>query len=319
MYWTNSHTKNTSKVFRKKRTQNTLDLIAGLSILGPRTTNDIAKFTLRNRLNGNSKIPYKETQTVQGIYYNLIRDRPRTYQSGKMSGLVSDGYIKQVGTKINEKNKTVPLYFLTQRGHFFSIGFNFGKTYFESFLKNASKNSLFFAYIYSIYKQTSHTFVNDIFIQPIYHVIRNEKLNLDEEFNFYFASIAQFIGNSIYEKFEKILIKSLDDPKSYLKKQNFEILIENTFYVDTFSTEWIESLIEHYYSENSDQDFYRKYQDDSDSQLLFVVFRAVYFAYYSAGGFGVPKPKNKLPLPKWLKEHRRRKNKAKKQKFRVSF
>ena len=96
-----------------------------------------------------------------------------------------------------------------------------------------------------------------------------------------------------------------------------EILMDNTFYVDIFSHDWIESITEHFYpedSENLQQDFFRRYRDESDSQLLYQVFKDIYSAYYTAVGFGVPKPKNKLPLPKWLKEHYRSKNEAKKRK-----
>jgi len=289
-----------------------MDLLAGLSLLGPSTTNDVAKFIQPSRLPKNSKIPYKETQTITGNYYNLIRDRPKNNSNGKSLGLVSSGYIKKTDTKINKKEKKVQLYFLTQKGHFFSIGFNFKKKNLESFLNNASKNNLFFAYIYSIYKNTSEEFVNKIFIEPINNIIKNKKLDLDNEFNFYFVNIAQAIGQSVYEDLDQILKKHIVSKKLQKRIKSFKILIDNTFYVDTYSFEWEESIIAHYYPNDSEEDFYRKYHDESDSQLLYTIFNSVYSAHHNTLGFGIPKPKNKLPLPKWLKEHRRYKNKAKK-------
>lgn len=317
-FYSNIHTKETSKIMRKKRKTNSLELLAGLALFGPGTTNDIALFVLRKQSkSSHPQISYREdTQPKQKIYYNLIHDRPRNEDKGKITGLSSDDYIRQTGSKINEKNISVPLFFLTQKGHFLSCGFNFNKDEITFFLKNASKNNLFFAHINSIYEKTSKEFIYNIFIKPIQKLIVDKKIDLDYDFNFYFVNIAQAIGNSVYNETEKIVIESSDNQEMCLKnKQYIEILMDNTFYIDVFSNEWEESLIEHFYpedSENLEQDFFRKYRDESDSQLLYHVFKYTYSAYYNAAGFGVPKPKNKLPLPKWLREHRRRKNEAKK-------
>ena len=129
-FYNNIHTKGTSKIMKKKRKTNSLELLAGISIFGPGTTNDIANFILRKQ-SGSShpKISYKEdTQPKQKIYYNLIHDRPRNEDKGKITGLISDGYIRQTGSKINEKKIDVSLFFLTQKGHFFSLGYNFINT-----------------------------------------------------------------------------------------------------------------------------------------------------------------------------------------------
>jgi len=316
MVQSNYHTKNTSDIFRKKRKENTLDLIYGLSILGPSTTSEITKFTLQNRLPKHSKIPYRESQTLTGIYYNLIRDRPKNNYNGKILGLLSSEYIRKTNTKINKKQKEIPVYFLTQKGHFFSIGFDFKKNDFTLFLKYASKNNLFFAYMNSINEKTSGQFIDDIFIKPILKLILEQKFDLDNDFNFYFVNIAQAIGNSVYIESSKILEKN-NSKKLKEKMKYFQTLIDNTFYNDIFSYEWEESLIEHYYPKDSDQDFYRKNRDESDSQLIYAVFRAIYSAYYNALGFGIPKPKNKIPLPRWLKEHRRRKKGLKNKKIRI--
>ena len=316
-FYNNIHTKETSKIIKKKRKTNSLELLAGISIFGPGTTNEIANFMLERHSPPHSKIYYREdTQPKQKIYYNLIHDRPRNEDKGKITGLISDGYIRKTGSKINKKNIKVPLFFLTQKGHFFSLGYNFRNTDLSFFLKNASKNNLFFAYVNSIYKKTSEKFIYKIFIEPINKLIADKKIDIDNDFNFYLVNIAQAIGISVFT--EKSKIESSINSKDHLKsKQYMEILMDNTFYVDIFSHDWIESITEHFYpedSENLQQDFFRRYRDESDSQLLYQVFKDIYSAYYTAVGFGVPKPKNKLPLPKWLKEHYRSKNEAKKRK-----
>lgn len=312
-FYNNNHTKETSKIMKKKRKTNSLELLAGLSIFGPGTTNDIANFILRKQSrSSHPKISYREdTQPRQKIYYNLIHDRPRNEDKGKITGLISDGYIRQTGSKINEKKMDVPLFFLTQKGHFFSIGFKFDDKDFPNFLENASRNNLFFAYVNLIYKKTSSDFVTKIFITPIQDIIKKEKLDLDNEFNFYFVNIAESIGKSVHDEIDNITERYYGTREYTELLEPFDILIDNTFYVDTFSFEWKESLIEHFYpedSENLEQEFFRRYRDDSDAQLLYAVFRSVYSAYYWARGFGIPRPRNKLPLPKWLKEHRKKKN-----------
>ena len=314
MFYKNHHSKNTSDIFRKKRTENTLNLIHDLSLDGPSTTNEIATTALGRKQRDTKKIMYKEKQIIQRIYYNLIQDRQKYDKYKKVSGLLSTGYIRNTGTKINDKKLKVKLYFLTQKGHFFSFGFNFRGDDFKLFLKHASKNNLFFAYMKSIYEKTSENFVRDIFVIPILEIIDNEKIHLDNNFNFYFVNIAQSIGNSLYKKYYKILEE--DNPKKFeAMLKNIKMLMDNTFYFEPFSNEWIESLVAHYYPNDSKEDFYYRYRNESDSQLLYAVFRAVYLAYYTALGFGVPKPKRILPIPKGLKEHYKRKIEQKKKRF----
>src|SRR5437879_1228713 len=101
-------------------------------------------------------------------YHKIIEDRRangKVYQGLKSKGLVFN--LKE--DKSQGPNKK---YFLTLKGCLLTMGYDFSDGEFEQFITNASRISLFFAYIHTTLRKTSVSFVKQIFFDPVRKLLK---------------------------------------------------------------------------------------------------------------------------------------------------
>ena len=309
----------TVPAFEGKKRNHVMEIIFTLSMVGPSTTHEIAEnaLSINPKFKTFPKIPYEDIKKLGGIYYKLINGRlekkkGRQRKTKKYEGLISEGYIIQTATKINNKGKKIPTYFLTLRGCFVALGLNIPN--FDYFLDNVSINHLFFSYIKNIRQLISLPFVREIFLKPIIDDIRKGRISYkNEEVSYYFSQIAESISNNLGIKFTKKLQKIIEQHgnikyKKILGINEYEKLIDNTFYYERPKSDWLDSLIEKYYKNSDDEEFYRIYCDDKlEHHLVYRVMRNIHYTYYYALGVKViPRgPTKSLLRSKAWKKHRK--------------
>ncbi len=309
--------------FEGKKRKHVMEIIFTLAMVGPSTTHEIAEnaLSINPKFKAFHKIPYENIRKLGGIYYKLINGRQekkkgRQRKTKKYDGLISEGYLIQSGTKINNKGKKIPIYFLTLRGCFVALGFDIPN--FDNFLENNSKNHLFFAYIKNIRALTSLSFVREIFLKPIINDIRKGRISYkDEEISYYFNQIAESISNNLGLKFTRKLQKFFDQTEHVKYKKfpginEYEKLIDNTFYYERPKSDWLDSLIEKYYKDSNDEEFYRIYCDDKlEHHLVYRVMRNIHHTYFYVLGVKViPRgPTKRLHRSKFWKQNRKYKKK----------
>lgn len=319
----NAFTKYNSSILSGRKASNVRSIIFTLSLSSPCTTRDLAKISLQKETTSKAPSKLQEIRIREQVYYKLIQGRmykkSGKKKHGKYPGLIENGYVVDADEIINKKNKPVKIFILTFRGWFFALGFNFDSSVIESFLQNNSKHNLLCTYLNQVLKITSPKFIQDIFFHPIYSIIKEGRVLLDRDLGFYFVNISQVIGSTLYEKITQINQDyfATNDYEEQLEEINSliditENLMNKTFYDLGEFNSWEESIIGYFYKSESSGEYYRKFSDSRDSRLLYEVMKSIINAYYFGMGFEPPrKPKNNLGLPKWLKEHRRRKNRAK--------
>lgn len=306
--WKTNFTRKTAPILIGKKRKHASDVIAALALLGPSTTREIARFVL-------SKTPDYEFKPVRGndamvreqIFYNLLHGRLRKNRSDeKYLGLITEKYVVNVGTKLNEKKKNVSLYSLTLKGCFFALGFEFTDGELTSFIKNASKNHIYFAYINSILQNTSISFVKQIFTRPIQQLIKKYRISLYDDIQFYFSNIAEATEYELHYKMIGALEfwpmynreKYSQKFKELQAKKEIEIIMDNTFYSEKERDfDWIDRMINYFYPTNDEREFYEMYFDGQiDINLLYKTMRTIHFAYFKAHGLGrIPRQTNRLP------------------------
>jgi hypothetical protein len=319
----NAFTNDNSLILSGRKAHHVKNIIFSLSQSSSATTREIAKLSLQMETISNTPRRLKEIVVREQVIYKLIEGRMYNKSGkrkrGKYPGLIENGYVVETEETINEKNKSVKKYTLTFRGWFFALGFNFDISMIESFLQNNSKNNLLCAYLYQVLKVTSIKFIQSIFLHSIHSIIDQGKISLDEDLGFYFVNVSQIIGSTLHERVIQIHEKYFvtNNYQKHMKEINSlidvtESLMNKTFYnVGEFNS-WNESIVEHFYKSESEWNFYKKFSDDRDSRLLYEVMKSIINGYYFAMGFEPPtKPKNRLSLTKELREHRRHKNRVK--------
>ncbi|MCA2004139.1 MAG: hypothetical protein LDL06_05195, partial [Candidatus Nitrosotenuis sp.] len=165
-----NYSKNTSIICAKGKGQKrAFELIASLAVQGPSTTSEVAAFVL----NTNYYRYHSERQnTLRDEYNRIIQDRfekktGRRKIGKTFPGLIKNNYVLKTGEKIVVERSKTRLYFLTLKGCFFALGFQFNDDELKDFLRNASRNHLFFAYLDRIANDTSVDCVKKLFIAPI--------------------------------------------------------------------------------------------------------------------------------------------------------
>ena len=319
----NAFTRDNSLILSGRKAHHVKNIIFSLSQSSSATTRDIAKSSFKMETIPDSQITLQEIRIREQVIYKLIQGRmykkSGKKKRGKYPGLIENGYVIETDEIINSKNKPVKKYSLTFRGLFFALGFNFDVSMIESFLQNNSKNNLLCAYLNLALKNISPKFIQDVFLHPIYSIIVNNKILLDGDLGFYFVNVSQIIGSTLHERVIQINEKyfATNNYQKHMKEINSlidvtESLMSKTFYnVGEFNS-WDESIIEHFYKSESEWNFYKKFSDDRDSRLLYEIMKSIINGYYFAMGSEAPtKPKNRLSLAKGLREHRRRKNRVK--------
>lgn len=307
----------TVPIFKGKKRKNVSELMAVLAIQGPSTTYDLARFVLRWGLTAGqaSAISPRDVEKLSLEYKRLLTGR-QAYKSGRKKlgkfypGIIKNGYAKQVGTKLGEK-KHVDMYFLTLRGSFLVLGYELADSELKSVIKNASRNSLYFAYVNSVLVKTSIKFVKEVFIEPIKEVIKKGRIFLNEDISFYFSVIAETTSNALGHKMEDIFKKYFsqesDNLQPFLLQSGVEDLLDETRYVEKPKEDWADVLIENYYPDSHAEEFYRFNSDElSGARLVYQVMRAIHFTYYNVLVSRVPpKPRKKLLRSKRWKEHKK--------------
>jgi len=303
--WTNLYSSKVTWILFEKKWRNASDLMAGIALLGPSTTWQVANFVVSKSVVGT-----RDVRTKDGIYRDLINARRK--KSGKKIkkeslGLLSKGYLFDLGTFLNEKNLQVHKYFLTLKGCLFAFGFDFSDLEFRDFVNHASRHYLFFAYLKSIMEKTSIRFVREIFQKPIQALIKKNRILLDYDFALNFVLIAEKIGESVYNSLFSIYDRynefySIDYPMKDFDQYSKEYieLIKNTWYDGTKKTDWIQNMKEYYYPHEDDYGCYLRYADDKfDPILTFKVMDRIHHGYHSVFDMGIPsKHKQKLKIRK---------------------
>lgn len=333
--WENYYQHGSLIINTGKKSRHSLEILASLVLHGPLTTREMAK----NILQLTKDYPYYhkpkdfDSRKLENIYAKLIEGRldkksGRKKLSKKYPGLVEYGYLLETGIHKNEKSKYVKKYFVTLRGCFVALGFDFNDSELTKFLQNTSKNHLFFAYINHILEITSIDFIKQIFIKPIYDLIKKKRINPDDEIEFYFTNIAESIGSIFYNKVTSCIEKFHSDSSlhNFLDTpgvEEIEKVMDNNFVRFRKRKDWNESIIDYFYHDSKDVEFYNLYYDEMyrdpvndspfDMNFLFKVMEQLHIAYYGADGIGmVTTVKHHLPRSKTSRRQWYYKNKHKK-------
>ena len=291
-------------VFLGKRYRHTSDLLVGLAVRGPCTTRTAAKYVLENTPDYEYKpVRDRESSNLAKNYNNLINDKRSSKKH--WSGLLTQKYVVRLDEKTNEKNTKAYAYALTMKGCFVALGYDFTDDQLTSFIKNASRNNLYFAYINRILSQTSISFVKDIFISSIQRIIKKGRITLDDEIGFYFNNIADINGYALIELLSDVIEKVVTDSQSKNKRFDLmshprmgeiEILKKNTFYAFMNFDDWIDRMTNYFYPNEDEREFRRDYSKGSgDARLLYYVMRAIHHSYFNAFSMGTPKLTSRLP------------------------
>jgi len=289
--WKNSYTRKTSLIHVGKKTKHASDLITAVGFLGPCTSREAAKFVL-SRSKGYSFKPVrnKDSSVLERIYRKRIVGEKEKKTGDKVIrrksiGLSKHEYLFVYEVIVNEKDHYVDKYFLSLRGCFFVLGNTMNDDDLISFIKNASKNYLFFKYLYKILEDTSIELVRKLFLKPIHDLIKKDMINLDENFELTFALIAEKIGYSVYAQHG-------------MHYDEYGNMMRNNWYDGSGNRDWLRKMIAYYYEYGNERDeFWRSSDMINDPKLLFKVMYAVHSAFYSL--FDYPTPvKHVQRLPK---------------------
>lgn len=301
--WQTRYPKNMVPLFIGRKYKHSSDLLAGLSLKGPCTTRDVAKYVLKNTPTYEyGHVRDRDSSILAKNYNNLINDK--RFNKKRWLGLLSQKYVIKVDEILNEKNATAYFYALTTKGSLVALGYRFNDNELTSFIKSAASNNMYFAYINNILEKTSISFVKEIFFDPIYEIIEKNRISLDDNIGFYFSNIAEVIGAALYRRYEKVFnADSLIDERYFFymrgkplpEDNEIEILIKNTFYAQINFDDWIDRMINYFYPDENSLSFYRGCSDGADVRLLYKVTYSIHSAYFDFLGIGTPKLTNRLP------------------------
>lgn len=308
--WKNTYSKRNSVITRGKKARYSIDIIAALALLGPGTTREMAKFIL-------SKMPEYVYEPVRDIESSVLENnfrrriiiKEKKTTGGKKlgkkyPGLIEEGYVVETDTVINSKGIPSKTYFLSLKGCFFALGFNFDKDETLLFLEHASKNHMYFAYINKITKITSYAFVNAIFIRPIRDMIEKERLFLDD-LEFHFSNIED-AHRKACKGFVERYLKYHNPENLFLDKlgKNIQSMINCTYYDSRFTEDLQNFMTEYLYKSKKEQKFFKNYDNGSlEFILLNQIMKSIHFGYYEAMGLGIPMATQKIPTSKEWKKH----------------
>lgn len=289
--WKNSYTRKTCLIHVGKKTKHASDLITAVGFLGTCTTREAAKFVLSRSKDYTARpVKDKDSRILERIYRKLIVGQKEKkagdkVRQRKIVGLSKRGYLDVYDVVKNELNLDVDKHYLTLRGCFFVLGNRMNDDDLISFIKNASKNYLFFKYLYKILEHTSIELIRELFLKPILDLIKKDRVNLDDDFESTFALIAEKIGQSVYEQYG-------------MYYHEYGNMMKNNWYDGSGNRDWLRNMIALYYEYGNERDLFWRHSDmHNDPKLLFKVMHAVHAGYYSL--FENPTPvKHAQKLPK---------------------
>lgn len=327
--WKNLYPKHTVSILAGKGARNYTNLMSALALNGLGTTRDLAKFVLKNSstFEFHHQPRDKESRELEHRFYGLITGTLRKKtghrkSSQPYSGLLAGGYVIQTGTKTNQLTLDVPIYSLTLKGCFFCLGFNYDQYELELFIKNAAKNHLLFAFLAELVDKTDISFVTRIFFSSIRYIIKQGKIFLDDDIQFYFTNFAEAIGNAIYDELSVYVAgysanwpkRELDDYPGF---KNFETLQSLVFYNKDLRSDWSRSIIEFYYRTEEEIEFYLSYCNGRfEMSFFYKVMREMHYAHFSSFSFDSPKRAHRrLPYSSHTKDLRKLKKRQLSQKL----
>lgn len=297
--WKNKFPRDSTTILKWKKSKSNTEIIGALGLLGPSTTTEIARFVLSVTKTGEYvHIRGRDVSIREGMYHKLIygRIKPTKKKSAeRYPGLKSERFVGITKKEFNSKKIKIPKYFLTLKGCFFAMGFDFSDFGLENFLKGSSRNHLFFAYIYKIMQSTSVKLVRILFFEPIQNMIVRGRITLDDDISFYFSNFTEAISRRLMEFMEEY----------HMESKQIGSLMKCTFYDENVSSDWQQTMIEYFFPESDAMDFYMDYSDPLDAALLFQSMKAIHFGYHHSIGLGIPKRTQKIPYSKEWREHKK--------------
>lgn len=312
--WKNDFPRYMVRNMEGKKVKHVLEIIAGLSILGPSTTRELARFVLLNDHSYPRRpILEKDARVLEQIYYKLIEGRLR-YESGKKKsqkkypGLVDHEFLLPVGKKLNSQNREVPTYSLTLKGCLFALGFQFNNDEVSSFLRNAGRSHPVFAYLSKISENTSIDMVKEWFLAPIYDLIKRGLLVLDEfaSWSIIFEHVQGNIGRKIRSSANSISTDSDYEKFMEYTEHIEQKILRHTFYTDKVTSDWIDFIIEYFYPMEDAQEFLEFWDGKLvESILIYRMMRATHFGYFHGLAIGATAQTQKIPYSKKWKEFNR--------------
>ena len=313
--WKNSYQKYNSVILQGKKARHLAEIMAALALNGQCTTRQMAKFVLGNLPHYEYKPPRnKESANLEKQYNRLLAGIERKKTGRKKSDerypwLVKEGYIVKTQIIKNEKKKYVQTYFLTLKGCFFALGFNFNRNETLKFLENATKNHLYFAYINKIARKASYALVKEIFIEPIQDIIKKGLISLDNDLTFYFSNMVEAHSKVLSEKIGKLLVSLYqkdEDYENHPRSKNIQSLMKCTYYDENLTTDWGDFMKEYFYKKPEEQDFFEDYCDKGiETNFLFRTMKAIHFGYFNGFSFGIPPRTQKVSFSKKWKEYKK--------------
>lgn len=313
--WGTVYPYRTVDVFVGKKKKHTMDIIAGLAINGSSTTTELAKFVIyrdKEYLGSGVKLSEIPSQRGQSYYRRIVwAEHKKTggkELSEKNPTLLDLYYVRRVETIVNKKNKEIQRYALTLKGCLVALGFNFSDKELKSFIDNASRTHIFFAFLKNVTNNTSISFVRKLFVEPIKLRIRKKLFvfNKNDFVQIYSSNIANFISKKFYSIIHFAVVKSVkkDIPLDEIKEMKnvnelmnkiiYNKKIEYADFDPRYTQEIRDELVSKYFPEDKDAEYFYRYSEHYEVGLLCMVFRQLHYAYYGAGELGIPKKHRKI-------------------------
>jgi len=306
--WNNIFPYYTVPKFVGKKRKHVMDLLSALELRGASTISEIASFVIESHYSeGQIEELGKYFVKRRGHYYwNHLygfENKKAKKKIGVHNGLLEKNYVK-----IIELPKTrVGVYFPTLMGHLISLGYKYSDSETKEFIKNASTNSLYFAFLNDIMEKISLEFVKEIFLNPIKKMIRQSRIRFDDDYRLNFDIIASATALKIRQIIDVFRYntdyydlktrKPLDEIYQKIHKQ-LDTLIKNTWFNLQGDSKWQGQLIELYYATDKQRIFYSQHSDFSDGHLIYKVMREIHVNYYGSHEVEIPKKYlQKFPIP----------------------
>jgi len=317
--WDSEFPYGTVPIFVGKKRKHVMDLLSALELRGASTTSEIASFAIESRY---SKGEIKElgkyfVKKRAHSYWNHLNGFAKKKIDGKKKFGTYDNLLKKNYVKLIDLPKTkVGVYFPTLLGHLVSLGYVYDYNETQAFIKNASRNSLYFAFLYDIMNKISFSFIKELFLDPIKKMIKQNRIRFDDDYRLNFDIIASATALKIREIIQRSWIDMYSkEPKvdeqekaEYDLLKQLDSLIQNTWF-DFQDSKLEGKWIELYYTTEEQRMFYSQHSDFSDRNLIYKVMREIHVNYYGSYEEKIPiKYQQKFPLP--IRRNRKKKIKS---------
>ncbi len=313
--WDNIFPYGTVPIFVGKRRKHVMDLLSALELRGASTTNEIAQYAIESHYSkGEIKEMGKSLLKRRTHYYwNHLNGHAKKKIGKKTVGMYDNLLNKNYIKLIDLPKRKIGVYFPTLLGHLVALGYDYNYTQTVAFIKNASRNSLYFAFLNDIMNKISLNFVQELFLNPIKKMIKQNRIRFDDDFRLNFDIIASATALKIREIIQKSEFNMRSKESKVAEQEKLEqeslkqldILIQNTWF-DFQDTKLEGKWIELYYPTEEQRWFYSQHCDLSDRNLIYKVMREIHVNYYGSYEQKIPlKYTQKFPLP--IRRNRKKK------------